>query len=469
MDHVDNRRVNQGRYKSYEVMSARPSLTRHDRSHSPGPEVAEREEQELEGWREEDEEEEEDDEDDEEQKPFPIDDVEQSSLRQTQGYRHTTLAYRAKQSKNLSPKNRPASQPAPQPGAQARYLFTVLTRPEYQDFVHIPVHDLSRRISFLRSHPEILSEDNVAKVQTDFMRQAVEFWRSEEHMASICCSYCLALIQVSKNQKASVLDEYFRSLQRSGSSDQRNLSTTIYKIQDLVKQKVAEEQPSDSIAVEGLIARLGTEANNANKLGATNARAIDPATSDNPAAQMLNPAYKQRGGTWFKPGKVFAILWHEGAGEPRKKTTDALMDPGQQELRDLNPALSQARFGSTVFTHIRRMVVIRNRHGSCWCVSIGTYGGRGLLKSGLSEDDINAHAVIYDTDKGPKYFKNEPRSNKREIAVVTVKNASLDPASRVHLGNPYDVEWNLKVMDIGQVVPEDLEALIGFVKDELFG
>lgn len=45
-----------------------------------------------------------------------------------------------------------------------------------------------------------------------------------------------------------------------------------------------------------------------------------------------------------------------------------------------------------------------------------------------------------------------------------VLNETLDAASRVHLGKPYNVEWNVKVMDIGQVVEKDLQALGGYVK-----
>ncbi|KAK5094228.1 hypothetical protein LTS08_008720, partial [Lithohypha guttulata] len=185
--------------------------------------------------------------------------------------------------------------------------------------------------------------------------------------------------------------------------------------------------------------------------------------------QKLDPAYQVRKGSFFQPGKVFAVFWVEGAGTVNKKATESLMEPTQRELLELNPTTSTALYGSTIFTHVRRMVVIRNRRGSCWCVSIGTYGGRGLSKLGLSKDDVNAHTIIYDKHIGPVYLTNEPRSNKRPIAVDMVDGVTLSSASRIHLGKPYNVEWNLKVRDIGQVVPEDLEALVGYVKEEIFG
>lgn len=368
---------------------------------------------------------------------------------------------------------------APVAASNSTFVFTVLNDADQRTFAEIPIVDLRARVDFLKAHPKWIEKDNVKRIQSAFMEQAIQFWRMGKDMASASCACCCALLQVSKNQRPDMMSKYLRSLQTSGTQDQQNFSTTLEQIQNIVREQARQQGPlagseDDTRAydpsVAGLLQGL-TEmyGGNADRLSADNSRAVDPARSNNPAIQKLRPAYKQRNGDWYKPGKVFAIVWHEAAGESRKKTTDSLMDPRAQEAYELNPALTKARFDSTVFTHIRRMVVVRNRHGFCWCVPIGTYGGRGLTKSGLSANDIKAHTVIHDAEKKPRYFENERKSNKREIAVAMAEGQSLDPASRIHLGKPYNVEWNLKVMDVGQVVPEDLEALIGYVRDEVFG
>lgn len=114
------------------------------------------------------------------------------------------------------------------------------------------------------------------------------------------------------------------------------------------------------------------------------------------------------------------------------------------------------------------MVFINNKSGACWCVAIDTYWGRGLFKHRSPRADIDAHAIIYDSSKSPRPISKEPESAKRPIAMKMAVNQALSHASRIHLGQPYTVKHDVKVMDVGQVVAEDLETLIGYVKEELF-
>jgi len=61
--------------------------------------------------------------------------------------------------------------------------------------------------------------------------------------------------------------------------------------------------------------------------------------------------------------QVFALLWPEifgnGAGNGSKR--------GQTEPTD-RVAIGNTRFGETVFSHIRRMVVVKEDHGFCLCL-----------------------------------------------------------------------------------------------------
>ena len=52
------------------------------------------------------------------------------------------------------------------------------------------------------------------------------------------------------------------------------------------------------------------------------------------------------------------------------------------------------RFGESDYSSIRRMVVIKADAFSTY-VPMVTYDGQGLLKRGLSKEDISSHAAVY--------------------------------------------------------------------------
>jgi hypothetical protein len=59
--------------------------------------------------------------------------------------------------------------------------------------------------------------------------------------------------------------------------------------------------------------------------------------------------------------QVFALLWHESAGG---------VGSGRNQARtDLSiPIAVTGRFGEEVYSHIRRMVVVKEDHGFCLCL-----------------------------------------------------------------------------------------------------
>lgn len=402
--------------------------------------------------------------------------------------------------------------------------FTILTDVTCQTLVEIPLEEFGKRIEYLLKHRDLLEHNRRASmILSDLYNQSIEFARMKEALLSTACILSLALIHTAKQQQVATLSTFFARLREDDTCERDGFREMSEKLREIVTTQATRRGPiAASVRSINAVSRSNTEARQRTKLttepisqdqhddedestgdalseivmrseqdnekigyrsrniadiSGENSEmvssAVDPARSENLEIRKLSSAYRLRSGSWFRTGKVFAIVWHEAAGEVKKtkkrRPVDELMEPREHEKLLINTSLSSAPYESTVFTHVRRMVVIRNRHGSCWCVPIGTYGGRGLCKRGLSEADINAHTVIYDTNKSPIFIGNEPRSSKRPIGVKLASGVSLDPASRIHLAKPYSVEWNLKVMDCGDVVREDLPALVAYVKDALFG
>jgi hypothetical protein len=174
--------------------------------------------------------------------------------------------------------------------------------------------------------------------------------------------------------------------------------------------------------------------------------------------EPLDPRYRQRRdkGEYFIVGRVFAILWHENMG-----ITNERPGPDVQFTRD-------NRFGEKIFSHIRRMVVIRQRYGYCWCIAINTYGGRGLGGKRRSDGQVQSHTIVYESTSRPTMFKEEQfRMNKEPIAVDMVPGHTLDKASRLNYAKVCTVEHNVKVMDIGFVSERSMPYLCAHWRDEM--
>lgn len=171
--------------------------------------------------------------------------------------------------------------------------------------------------------------------------------------------------------------------------------------------------------------------------------------------EELDPRYYKRPDAkkFFVQGRVFALLWHESAGES---------SPGD----DLSTAIhsTKGKHGERIFSHIRRMAVVREGHGYCVCVSINTYRGQGVLKRGFTKADRHAHAIVYSSDTNPACKAAEKGlMNKKPIEVnMASAEQKLDSMSRIHFGKPYTIEWNVKVMNVGKVSHESMATFIGY-------
>jgi hypothetical protein len=174
--------------------------------------------------------------------------------------------------------------------------------------------------------------------------------------------------------------------------------------------------------------------------------------------ETLDPRYKRQKdpARFFCVGKVFAILWHENVGQSNQ-------EPGP------NVITSQGRFGERVFSHIRRMIVIRDRYGYCWCVGINTYGKRGIAGKRMSAAESNAHTVAHDSNEDAQCLEGEEAIVKEPIAIDMNPGHTLETASRLNFAKVFTVEHNVKVMPLGRVAPGSLHYLRAYWANESSG
>ncbi|KAF2743325.1 hypothetical protein M011DRAFT_376217, partial [Sporormia fimetaria CBS 119925] len=137
-----------------------------------------------------------------------------------------------------------------------------------------------------------------------------------------------------------------------------------------------------------------------------------------------------------------------------------------------NPGYTQGRFGEYVFSNIRRFVIVkvpmekvpkgssakpRPKHFAYAC-PILTYSGRGTTKP---DCDPAEHTIVHFRGTKPCYLQGENgmTMDPIEIEHTSDPRATLKPASRLHLGMTYPVQWNVKVKDIGMVSQAHLKKL----------
>ena len=175
--------------------------------------------------------------------------------------------------------------------------------------------------------------------------------------------------------------------------------------------------------------------------------------------ENLDPRYSKRPDArkFFVVGRVFALLWHESAGDGKPGAEPSLVEH-----------ITVGRYGQRVFSHIRRMAVVRERGGYCVCIPINTYGGQGVMKHGLGTTEREAHSIIHANDTAPYATEEELAFLvKKPIAVkMASKEQKLDKMSRINFGKPSSVEWNVKVMHVGRVVPDSIATFLGYYFNE---
>lgn len=135
---------------------------------------------------------------------------------------------------------------------------------------------------------------------------------------------------------------------------------------------------------------------------------------------------------FFKKGRVFMV---------------PLPEPGGDSLRD--------QMGPPVFVKIRRFVVVRPRTTFCLCLPIQTYQGQATTKPGVS---VHEHAAVVQEGHTATLHPDGETLTKPPISIKleNPKIHEVDPMSRVNFGKVYTVEYNVKVCNIGRLVPESI-------------
>lgn len=159
--------------------------------------------------------------------------------------------------------------------------------------------------------------------------------------------------------------------------------------------------------------------------------------------EELDASYfkREHAARFFILGRVFALLWHQAAGE----------SGNDRFSEDLSHS---GRFDERIISHIRRMVVIREGHGKCWAIPINTYRGYGVGKRGFNKYDVDGHAVIHASNTEPYTDPREPAMSKEPLKVNMVKGERLDRMSRINFTTIHTVEHNVKVKHIGMIHPD---------------
>jgi hypothetical protein len=172
--------------------------------------------------------------------------------------------------------------------------------------------------------------------------------------------------------------------------------------------------------------------------------------------EELDPRYKKRRDArdFFSEGRVFATLVHVKAeGE---ETSDSDVKFVKKNI-----------YGEKVFSHVRQMVVVKQREGYCWCLPISTYNGLGVAKRGMTMANRQKHTIVYDNSKKPTRGKDEIDLDKKPIAVVVAPKQKLDPLSRLNFGQRISVELNVKVMNVGKVHSDSMPYLQAYLQEEM--
>lgn len=140
-------------------------------------------------------------------------------------------------------------------------------------------------------------------------------------------------------------------------------------------------------------------------------------------------------------------------------------------------------FGEAIYSSIRRMVVVNEGPGYCWCLYVHcfhifstmlntsdamsrpiiTYSGRGTAKAGLSPIAIRQHTIIYMANTQPARLADEKGMTKRPLAVDPADpRQKLDPLSRLNFGKIYTVEHAVKVTNIGTISRRSLPHFMAY-------
>ncbi|CAG8892105.1 unnamed protein product [Penicillium egyptiacum] len=191
-------------------------------------------------------------------------------------------------------------------------------------------------------------------------------------------------------------------------------------------------------------------------------KSLEPAyviPGSNGERETLDPRYKRQSDPrrFFRVGRVFSMLWHENAGWHGTVHSEKVSPPSSSPF-------TRGKYQEPIYSSIRRMVVVKEQRGCCWCVPITTYSGKGVAKAGI---DRSKHAVIHMRGDRPRTVESEPRMAKDPLEVDPARpDQKLDCMSRVNFGKVYTVEHNVKVLPVGKITEESRARFLEYAQGE---
>jgi hypothetical protein len=172
----------------------------------------------------------------------------------------------------------------------------------------------------------------------------------------------------------------------------------------------------------------------------------------------VDPRFYVRSKDFFFEGKVFSVIMNETAGETTGHPTDY----------NTSKSINAVKYkDSMVYTNARRFVVVRQKREYCFACPIYTYSGRGTTKPGVQASE---HGIAYSYGCQPTLLPGEFGITKASLTVVmTEGERDLEAASRIYYGIHHPIQYNVKVKDVGYVLPEQIPVLIANWKAEDLG
>ncbi|KAA8626975.1 hypothetical protein A1F94_002029 [Pyrenophora tritici-repentis] len=110
-------------------------------------------------------------------------------------------------------------------------------------------------------------------------------------------------------------------------------------------------------------------------------------------------------------------------------------------------------FGEMAHTQIRRFIVVHQKREFCYALPIFTYGKQGTRKPGVVPSE---HAIAHSYGYQATLLPGEAELEKDPICIVSPDGAPLSTASRIYFGIHHPIQYNVKVKDLGYVVPADV-------------
>jgi hypothetical protein len=328
---------------------------------------------------------------------------------------------------------------------------------EQERFVSVsPSGNLRAWYKFVEDHPKIFDNDKQIPVYVD---AAVKALKDKDNTRARGCIEKAALLGVVNGRSYKFQDELFDAIRQGASPMVDQYIAAFRKYEQHCRKKAGVTQVTQSQAGQKRIGRKppididdpaepGLEASIRGMSGNAEFESLDKRFVRRDA---------RRAGKFFKVGRVFAILAHTEYNKKIDETaTDAKWVTKKGDIY--------------IYSHVRHFAVVREGHGYCWAVMINTYSGKGVAKPGLSPEDIQAHAIIHDSEYHPRRTYGEPEMTKKPIEVDLSEDAdNLSSASRINFAKVTTVEHNVRAMAVALISKDSMANFTAYWRQHLLG